>query len=105
MLYPPKVKSLSDHEYVKLFSFAATFHFCARAVITFRAGEHAWFILAWDILCFLSISKLIFVYASLSEVVQDITYLRRNVFFFTPAKWFVKDLGGGVFRRTGEVVC
>ena len=53
---------------------------------------------------FLSISKLIFVYASLSEVVQDITYLRRNVLFFNPAKWFVKDLGGGVFRRTGEVV-
>ena len=56
---------------------------------------------------YLSISKLIFVYVSLSEVVQDITYLRRNVFFlffFNPAKSFVKDLGGGVFRRTGEVV-
>ena len=58
---------------------------------------------------FLSISKLVFVYVSLSEVVQDITYLRRNVVVvvvvFNPAKWFVKDLGGGVFRRTGEVVC
>ena len=57
---------------------------------------------------YLSISKLIFLYVSLSEVVQDITYLRRNVVvvvvFFNPAKWFVKDLGGGVFRRTGEVV-
>ena len=47
---------------------------------------------------FSSFSKLIFVYVSLSKVVQDITYLRRNVFFFffNPAKWFVKDLGGGV---------
>ena len=57
---------------------------------------------------FLSIFKLIFVCVSLSEVVQDITYLRRNVFcffVFNPAKWFVKDLGGGVFGRTGEVVC
>ena len=56
-------------------------------------------------LVFSSFSKLIFVYVSLSRVVQDITYLRQNVFFFfNPAKWFVKDLGGGVFRRTGEVV-
>lgn len=57
---------------------------------------------------FLSISKLISVYASLSEVVHDITHLRLTIqmfVFFNPAKWFVKDLGAGVFRRTGEVVC
>ena len=107
MLYPPKVKSLSDHEYVKLFSFAATFHFCARAVITFRAGEHAWFILAWDILCFLSISKLIFVYASLSEVVQDITYLRRNVFFFQSSEVVCERFGWrsiSTNRRSGLLI-
>ena len=33
-------------------------------------------------LVFSSFSKLIFVYVSLSRVVQDITYLRQNVFFF-----------------------
>ena len=74
---------MSDHVYVKLFNFAATFPSCARAVITFRAGEHVWFILAQDILFFLSISKLIFLYVSLPEVVQDISYLRRNLFFFS----------------------
>ena len=60
---------------------------------------------------FLSISKLIFVYVSLSEVVQDITYLRRKVFFFfffleyfdEPARWFVNFYGyiTGTGQRSG----